>query len=147
MSPHRTAVADQVAAATAAARRVVDHLVTEHGQHPGTTVADPWLRRLVDDATRRPCSHLRSPQVAFVIAHERRLACARCQHDAALALRGSPEDGTCDRCRRRQPGDRLVNAMTAAGPLLVPLGLCRNCLPRVHREPTPTRTTTGRKSR
>lgn len=136
MSAHRTAVADQVAAASRDAVGVLDHMADHHGMRRGATVADRWLRRLVDDAMRHPCPHLRHPQVAFVIAHQRRLACARCQHDAALAVRGTAEDGTCDRCRRRQPGDRLINAMTSAGPLLVPLGLCARCLPRVHREPT-----------
>ena len=129
----RTALADQVAAATAQAHGVLDHLVLDHGMHPGTAIPDRWLRRLVDDAVRRPCAHLARPQVAFVIAHERRLACATCQHAAALAVRGTPEDGTCDRCRRRQSGDLLTSAMVSAGPVVVPLGLCAHYLPAVHR--------------
>lgn len=139
MIADRTALADQITAASRNAVGVLDHLVTDHGQHPGTLVPDRWLRRLVDDSVRRPCEHLTSaPQTVFLLAHQRRVVCARCQQAAAEAMRGTPEDGTCDRCRRRQPDDRLTTAATTAGPVIVPLGLCSNCLPRVHREPAPT---------
>lgn len=75
------------------------------------------------------CHHVRPdrPQILHLAAHApSELRCRRCAAARALSMYGSPEDRTCDRCRRSGLPSVHVGLMQAGG-LLVTYGLCLPC--------------------
>ena len=135
MTAARTALHDQLGAAVRDAQHVVD---TTAAILPGATRADttpgPYATVLLEAMGRRvatqkqgTCRHLRrGPGVAWLLAWAtERVRCAEC---AAVVIRrsvGTPEDQTCDVCRR--PARLLHTVLGAAGPVVLVFGACGPC--------------------
>lgn len=103
-----TALLDQVHAAQAEADRLMTTVAEELNLTGTWAQPGPWLVELVHStvgtgpATTRACPHVLArlgPDLTFLLAHRRRLSCARCTARWSLAARGTTEDRTCDVCR------------------------------------------------
>jgi hypothetical protein len=140
----RTALLDQVRAATRQAHSALHRAAVAHGYAETVAPASPWCRQLLDGVlgrTARFCKHLRggaSPQVLFVAAHRRRVECAGCAYRATRATLGTEEDRRCDRCRTLIAVGEVEAVTWAVGPMLVSAGHCRGCRDAVRGSEVPT---------
>lgn len=135
-------LADQIAAATDHADRIL-HRIGELRDDTVTTVTAPrWVRRQYAALTRAVmtgdvlvCPHLTgSPTVAHAAVWARwALTCGDCVH---LLAPDPTETQTCDRCRTQ--GIPLYPCTLAIGPTLLAYGLCPPCMRRVHPDRTIT---------
>lgn len=120
-TPHATALADQLTAAEADARRLFAALADQIGGTPTWTPPSPavetvFARLNYHLATSRVtmCRHLRPAAPApawWPIWAPGRLRCAGCVARASLRIRGTREDKICDACRHFSPSG-LYNSAT-----------------------------------
>jgi len=139
-----TALLDQLDAATSDARRLwATHIVQRLDDPSPVPPNAPGIRRvhaaflaavggLVTGTTRR-CQHvdLSAPRpYSWMAWHPRVVHCARPECAVVLGvdddLNGTPEDHTCDGCRRYAPSTVTVVTYTS-GVFLIGAGLCRRC--------------------
>jgi hypothetical protein len=135
--PHLTALADQLAAASADA----EHTIRTAARHPGMRLArtrpHAWLAGHLATlglalayGTARLCPHIgAAPRIVHAaVWAPGMLVCPAC---VDLIRPNGLEDATCDRCRRHV--GRLHAAAVAFGPILLGYGLCTRC----HHDTTP----------
>ncbi|MCO1582400.1 hypothetical protein M8C13_42295 [Crossiella sp. SN42] len=127
----RTALLDQVQAASADAKRVLHDAARHRSMTLTRSIPSPWLADQFTDlvhgivtGTVKACRHLgAAPQIAMAAAWAPgHLVCPACFPQLAPS---PAEDSTCDRCRK--PATTLHSTITAAGPILLTYGLCPTC--------------------
>ncbi|MGO1055746.1 hypothetical protein [Crossiella sp. CA198] len=127
----RTALLDQVQAASADAHRVLHHAAREKSMTLTRSTPSAWLAEqfttlvcAIVTGTVKTCRHLgAAPQVAMAaVWAPGHLVCPTCFPQLAPS---PAEDSTCDRCRK--PATTLHSTITAAGPILLSYGLCPTC--------------------
>ncbi|WP_030440880.1 hypothetical protein [Actinoplanes subtropicus] len=132
MTTHPTALADQLAAASADAHsRVLRASQLPQLRLTATPDTPPWLAELFQrhalallSGQGRVCPHVGpAPRVVCAFAWTPGLlTCPACRH---LAAPDAVEDGTCDRCRRHCR--RVWAGIAQIGPILFGYGLCDTC--------------------
>jgi hypothetical protein len=138
ISPHLTHVSDQMQAASAEARAILEGPIA--GTFPESQISmmvtpTPWLARRVNDHIEAgTCGHLRGPMPTYIVCFlTPLLRCSLCAQVATEALQGV-EDHVCDVCR--QPVDQICMFAIQAGPMLIMGGTCLDCHPAVSTETT-----------
>jgi hypothetical protein len=127
---HPVALADQLDAAAAHARRVLTDAAGHGHATLDHTPPTEWLaeqaaaiRTAILNRTARGCPHITTaPQLLHAAAWAPSLlVCTAC----LPALDPDPNDTTCDRCH--QPADLLTGSVAAFGPVLFAYSLCDPC--------------------